>query len=66
MSRVDAYVDYIAEVEATDADEAAAIAFDGGEDVIWTPQGVTEFDDRRVVTLDAQGAEVEATARGNA
>ncbi|MCR9129437.1 MAG: hypothetical protein NXI12_07945 [Alphaproteobacteria bacterium] len=65
LSRVDAFVDYIAEVEADNADEAAQIAFDGGEGVVWKTQGVSEFDDRRVVTLDGDGEEIEATARGD-
>ena len=64
QSRVDAFVDYIAEIEADDADEAARIAYDGGEGVVWTRQGVSEFDDRRVVTLGVDGEEIEATARG--
>ncbi|MEQ8406342.1 MAG: hypothetical protein RKE49_14695 [Oceanicaulis sp.] len=63
-SRVDAFIDYVAEIEADDADEAAQIAYDGGEGVVWKCEGVSEFDDRRVVTLDADGEEIEATARG--
>jgi len=65
LSRVDAFVDYMAEIEADDADEAAQIAADGGEDVVWKRQGVTEFDSRRVVTLDVDGEEMEATAQGD-
>ena len=63
LSRVDAYLDYLAEVEAEDANEAAILAYEG-EGVVWTLQGVTEFDARRVVTLGADGEEIEATARG--
>ncbi|WBQ10223.1 hypothetical protein L2D01_00290 [Hyphomonadaceae bacterium ML37] len=65
QSRVDAFVDYIAEIEADDADEAAQIAYDGGDGVVWRRQGVSEFDDRRVVTLGVHGEEIEATARGD-
>lgn len=64
-SRVDAFVDYIAEIDADDADAAAQIAYEGGEGVVWKCQGVSEFDDRRVVTLDVDGEEIDATARGN-
>lgn len=65
QSRVDAFVDYVAEIEADDADEAAQIAYEGGDGVVWKRQGVSEFDDRRVVTLDVDGEEIEATARGD-
>lgn len=65
LSRVDAFVDYIVEVEAEDAIEAAQIAFEGGPSVTWKLQGVSELDDRRVVTLDDYGEEIEATAQGD-
>ena len=65
LSRVDAFVDYITEVEAENADEAAQLAFGGDPSVIWKLQGVSELDDRRVVTLDTNGEEIEATAQGD-
>lgn len=64
LSRVDAFVDYVAEVEAETAEEAADFAYDDGQGLIWKPQGTVEFDARRVVTLDSDGEEIEATARG--
>lgn len=65
ISRVDAFVDYIAEVEAEDAEEAAQIAYHDSSSVRWKLQGVSELDDRRVVTLDPDGEEIEATAQGD-
>jgi hypothetical protein len=64
LSRVDAYVDYITEVEADSADEAAELAYEGDPSVIWREQGIVEFDARHVVALDADGSEIESTARG--
>lgn len=64
MSRVDAFVDYLAEVEAENAKAAADLAYGSGPDVVWEERGVTRFDARRVVTLDEDGAEIESTARG--
>jgi hypothetical protein len=64
LSRVDAYVDYVAEVEADSAEEAVDIAYDGFTPVKWEGRGVVEFDARRVVALDEDGEEIEATARG--
>ena len=65
LSRVDAFVDYLTTVEADDPQAAADIAYAGGPGVAWEERGVVRFDARRVVTLDADGAEVEATARGD-
>jgi len=64
LSRVDAWSDYIAEVEADSPEEAVDIAYEGGPEVVWEKQGVVEFDARRVVALDPDGEEIEATARG--
>ena len=64
LSRVDAYVDYVAEVEADSAEEAADLAYEGDPSVIWQELGVVEFDARRVVALDDDGEEIEDTARG--
>lgn len=64
ISRVDAFVDYIAEVEADDPHSAALIAYRGKADIIWHKQRVTEFDARRIATLDEHGEEIESTAHG--
>ena len=64
LSRVDAYVDYVAEVEADDADAAAMFAYYDGTGLTWEPCGTVEFDARRVVTLDENGDEIEETRCG--
>ena len=64
LTRIDAYVDYGAEVEAATADEAVDIAYEGGPSVKWQEHGVVQFDARRVVALDDNGEEMEETARG--
>ncbi|HRD26792.1 MAG TPA: hypothetical protein PLO65_00670 [Caulobacter sp.] len=64
LSRVDAYADYVAQVEADSPEEAVDLAYDGDPSVKWEPLGVVEFDARRVVALSADGEEIESTARG--
>lgn len=64
LSRIDAYVDYTAEVEAADLEEAVDLAYHGDPTVKWKEQGVVEFDTRRVVALDADGEEIETYSRG--
>ncbi|WP_430424471.1 hypothetical protein [Phenylobacterium sp.] len=59
--RVDAYVDYLAHVEADNPVEAAALAEEQDGDLPWLPDGVCEFDDRIFITLDAIGAEIAET-----
>lgn len=59
--RVDAYVDYLAQVEADDPVEAAALAEQQDGDLQWAPDGVCEFDDRVFITLDAAGDEIAET-----
>ena len=62
LSRVDAYVDYVAEVEADTPEEAVDRAYDS--DVDWQPRGVVEFDARKVVCLDDDGEEIDGYSRG--
>jgi hypothetical protein len=64
LSRVDAYVDYLAEVEADSAEDAVELACDADPAVKWEERGVVEFDARRVVALDDDGEEIESTTRG--
>lgn len=64
LARVDAYVDYTAEVEAEDVEEAVDLAYDGDASIRWKEQGVVEFDARHVVALDANGDEIEGYSRG--
>lgn len=63
-SRQDAFVDSTALVEADNAQAAANLAYDGGAGICWERRGVVEFDARLIITLDADGAEIESTARG--
>jgi predicted phosphoribosyltransferase len=63
LCRVDAFVDYTTEIDATTAEEAAEIAYRNDQN--WTFEGVQEFDGRLVVTLDADGVEIGSTARGD-
>ncbi len=65
LCRIDAYADYVAEVEAETAEEAAERAYDSHEDYRWEFRQTAEFDDRRYVTLDDQGDEIDATEMGD-
>ena len=66
LRRVDAYVDYVAEVEAENAEEAAQLAND---DLIgcykWEERGKQEFDARLYITLDENGDEIDGTQAGD-
>ena len=64
LSRKDAFIDYTTVVDAGDAEAAAALVHEGSG-FTWEERGVVEFDARRVVTLDADGEEIESTARGD-
>jgi len=46
LCRVDAYADYVAEVEADSAEDAAELARESHEDYKWTDDQTAEFDDR--------------------
>jgi hypothetical protein len=66
LCRVDAYVDYVAEVEADDAEEAAQLAnqdFSGR--YTWEQHGTQEFDARLYITLDENGDEIDGTQAGD-
>ena len=62
--RVDAYVDYRAEVEADTAKDAAELAYDTPEDYQWEEEGPCEFDARGYITLDNAGYEIDGTEVG--
>ncbi len=65
ISRVDAYVDYVTEVEAETAKEAVDLAYDGlKSNLKWVQRGVVEFDAAHVVLLDVNGGEIEGYSRG--
>ena len=61
LCRIDAFADYVAEVEADDAEEAAELAHDNHADYKWDHRYTQEFDARLYVTLDADGDEIERT-----
>jgi hypothetical protein len=65
LCRVDAFVDYVAEVEADDAQEAALLAQENSETYTWAKQGDQEFDARLYVALTPDGDEIESTQVGD-
>lgn len=65
LRRVDAFVDYVAEVDAPSANEAAARASYDETSLNWTPRSVAQFDARIFVTLDENGEEIDATQQGD-
>jgi hypothetical protein len=65
LCRIDAYADYVAQVEADSAEEAAELARDNHEDYKWEYDQTAEFDDRYYVTLDADDEPIEATRVGD-
>ena len=64
LRRVDAYVNYIAEVEAEDAQDAVDLAQEDEGQYVWKDLGPSEFDARGFVALDAEGNEIESTWTG--
>lgn len=64
LCRVDAFVDYCAEVEADSAHEAAA-ARDTHRALEWLRAGEREFEAARYITLDADGDEIPETECGD-
>jgi hypothetical protein len=63
--RVDAYVDYVAKVEAGSPKEAAELASDDETAFTWEEEGPCEFDARIFITLDADGSEIDGTECGD-
>lgn len=63
--RVDAYVDYVAQVEAATAAAAAERAYDEEGSFAWECEGECEFDARFFITLDGDGAEIDSTQVGD-
>jgi hypothetical protein len=63
--RVDAYAVYVAEVEATSAEEAAKIARQTEDSQKWREETFVEFDARSFVALNADGEEIEETSQGD-
>ena len=65
LCRIDAYADYVAEVEADNAAEAAELARENHGDYKWEHDQTAEFDDRLYVTLNDEGDEFEGTQVGD-
>lgn len=64
LCRRDAFVDYVAEIEADTPEEAADAANLAPWDHKWEERGVVEFDAALFVALDADGNEIEGTETG--
>jgi hypothetical protein len=64
LCRRDAYVDYVAVVEAENAEDAAWAANSAPWDHKWKRQGLSEFDACLYVALDDKGNEVAGTECG--
>jgi hypothetical protein len=62
---VDAWVTYVAEVRAVDAEQAAKRAREDEGDLAWDEEGPIEFDARQFVTLDGEGQEMDGTQCGD-
>lgn len=65
LCRVDAFVDYRAEVEAQDANEAAETARDRHAAFDWRRTGQQEFEASCYITLDGDGLEIAETECGD-
>ncbi len=65
LCRKDAFIDYVAEIEAKDAEEASALANDSPSSYTWQSEGQQEFDAALYVTLNGDGDEIEGTECGD-
>jgi hypothetical protein len=65
LCRIDAYPDYVAEVEADNAEHAAELAKENHGDYKWEHDQTVEFDARYYVTLDDDNAQIEASRTGD-
>ncbi|MCR6646141.1 MAG: hypothetical protein NVV62_17295 [Terricaulis sp.] len=65
LCRVDAFIDYVADVEASNGAEAAALAAENPDRIHWRRRGEAEFDARTFFTLDALGREIPESQRGD-
>ena len=65
LSRKDAFVDYVAEIEAESPQQAVELAYGEAPGIVWKEDGVVEFDAVHMVALDDNGLEIESTALGD-
>jgi hypothetical protein len=56
--RVDAFIDYTTEVEASSAKEAAELARKDATRLSWKQEGEHEYDAEAFIALDANGDEI--------
>jgi hypothetical protein len=63
--RVDAFVNYTAQVVAENADDAAKLACKQDNVIDWHETSTSTFDARAFVTLDNEGMEIETTQQGD-
>lgn len=63
LRRVDAWIDYVSEVDAATAAEASEIACARPANYVWARIGEEEFANAIVVTIDEAGGEVPDTQR---
>ena len=61
LCRRDAFIDYVAEVEANTAEQAAQMASDDPDEFQWRREGDQEFEAKVYVTLGADGFEIDST-----
>jgi hypothetical protein len=64
LCRQDAYIDYVATIEADTAEAAAWAANEAPGDYKWRRQGEAEFDAALYVALDEDGSEIAGTECG--
>ena len=64
LSRKDAFVDYVTEVEAGTPEQAVRYAYYDARGLNWEHRGTVEFDATHMVALDEDGEEIERTAMG--
>ncbi|HEY3800375.1 MAG TPA: hypothetical protein VGL58_18650 [Caulobacteraceae bacterium] len=65
LCRVDAYADYVADVDAESAEAAATLARERHDDYKWVHDQTLEFDARYYVALDDEQTPIEATRTGD-
>ena len=65
LCRVDAFVDYVAEIDADNAEEAARLAQKGPDCYDWVKKDFEEFPARLYVALTPSGDPIENTQIGN-
>jgi hypothetical protein len=63
--RVDAFVDYVTNIEAATPDDAVWQARELESELSWKMEGPCEFDARQFLALDDDGTEIDGTQLGD-